>query len=142
MYKMFPLQSFRILATSTTQRCLASIPSIDIPSFSNKVPPPGHMLISLLYWITYYYIQWGGDAVVRATVSVLLIVRLVVRVWLLASKFDNPLGWASLMLCVGWEPMQPPVQSAEYTKNCAWGLNEELLIAAKSWTNKVLIALP
>ena len=34
------------------------------------------------------------------------------------------------------------VHSAEYTGNCAWGLNEELPIAAKSRANKVLITLP
>ena len=37
----------------------------------------------------------------------------------------------------------PPVYSAECTRNCAWGLNEELPIAAKSRTNKVwIITLP
>ena len=36
----------------------------------------------------------------------------------------------------------PPVHSAECIRNCAWGLNEELPIAAKSRTNKVWITLP
>ena len=34
------------------------------------------------------------------------------------------------------------VHSAECTGNCAWGLNEELPIAAKSWANKAWITLP
>ena len=34
------------------------------------------------------------------------------------------------------EFLQPQVYSAEWTGNCAWGLNEELPIAAKSGTNK------
>ena len=30
------------------------------------------------------------------------------------------------------EPKQPPIHSAEYTRNCTGGLNEQLPIAAKS----------
>ena len=58
---------------------------------------------------------------------------------ILTVSTDDPLGWVSLTLCVGWEP---PVHSAECRRNCTRGWNDELPIAAKSRTNKVWITLP
>ena len=73
--------------------------------------------------------------------SVLLIVRLVTRVWLWAPTGESFID-ALIIMDKGesyLDPMQPPVHSAECTRNCAWWLNEELPIAAKFWTNKVWI---
>ena len=64
------------------------------------------------------------------------IMRLVVRIllWALIILWSER-RWGSVM---GARLCSPLVHSAECTRICAWGLNEELSIAAKSRTTKVI----
>ena len=67
-------------------------------------------------------LTWEGGAGVSAADSVLLIVRLVVRVWLWAPMIHwGKRHWCSAKGGSYFDPVQPPVLSAECTRNCAWG---------------------